>query len=116
MNTPHVEVMLEIARAHQREIRRDAEQQRLVKLALGDLPRRSVLKLLTAIFQHDEPAIEVVATTEMPALTDPLKTQTVNVIRRTDEIRRTFYENIRQGNALQEMEEQTERQWQAGGA
>jgi hypothetical protein len=122
MNNPMaVDVMLQIAAAHRYEMYQNAEQRRLASIALADRPHRSVVERLVNVFRHEQPVVEVVVTVAetleaAAAPVDPYKTQPLKAIRRTEELRRTFYEHIRQGNALQEMEEQGERQWQVGGA
>lgn len=117
MNNPMgVDVMLKVAEAHRRDLYKDAEQRRLIEMARGDQPQRSILAKLISLFQREQPALEVVAaaeTTEQAAV-DPYKTQPLKAVRRTEELRRAFYEGIRQGNAMQELEEQGH--WQAGGA
>jgi hypothetical protein len=115
MNTPMpFDVMLQVAAVHQHELHRDAEQRRLAALVQNDRP--SVVAQLRAMFRREQPSVSTVADTVEVAVVDPYKTQPVKVIRRTEELRRIVYENIRQGNALQELEEQGEHQWQVGGA
>lgn len=117
MYTPmSVDAMMQVSKTHQRELRKDAEQRRLARIALAARPRRSIVEQIISAFRHEQPAVEVIVETTEAAVVDAFKTQPLKAIRRTEELRRAFYEQIRQGNAMQELEEQAEHQWQVGGA